>query len=649
MVILLTQNHRLGDLINRFRAQVLRLDPISPLWGYQLLPRLRVPYSYLWSQTIIPKPADWGPHINITGFSFLHLANSYKPPTDLVNFLDKGPPPIYVGFGSIVIDNPQGLTNLIYEAVRLSGVRAIVSKGWGGIGEGDKPDGIYLMDNVPHDWLFQHVSAVVHHGGAGTTAAGIAAGRPTVVVPFFGDQPFWGQMIARAGAGPTPIPFKEMTSETLRASIEFALRPEVQTAVQEMADRIAIENGAADTTADFQSRHNIGEMRCDLCPDRLASWKHRRTGAQLSTFAVGCLISNEIIESHEIKPLRHRHWYVDEGAEHPLVGVVAATSLLFMNLATAGSEFRTRLKDKSKASHQRHHKTAESHAEKVHDVDQATPTANGDIELGSKETGEQPATILEGNQLTVTEPINAAHIPIQHTSAQNLNITNKEMETFARKMANKTVRPGERVNKQLEHRPTLHERHKTHWKTQERGRHGKVFYYTRATGRFVGDVAKAGAKAPVSLFYNVANGFHNYPSYRFSSDVRRRDEITGLGSGLRTAGKEFAYGFYDAFTGVVIKPYKGAKEGGAKGLGKGILHGWLSLVYNTGAAVFGLPGYTLKGVEKEFHKHHLTKLRAEIYLIRLRQGIEALQEASEEEKAAVIERWCLVQPEISRR
>jgi sterol 3beta-glucosyltransferase len=187
----------LGDVINKFRTQTLHLDAISPLWGHQLLPRLRIPYSYLWSQALIPRPSDWGPHINVTGFSFMKASSNYTPPDDLADFLAKGPPPVYVGFGSIVIDNPVGLTKLIFEAVKLAGVRAIVSKGWGGVGAGALPENIYLIGDCPHDWLFQRVSCVIHHGGAGTTAAGIALGKPTVVVPFFGDQPFWGQVSLR--------------------------------------------------------------------------------------------------------------------------------------------------------------------------------------------------------------------------------------------------------------------------------------------------------------------------------------------------------------------------------------------------------------------------------------------------------------------
>lgn len=101
-------------------------------------------------------------------------------------FLDAGPPPVYIGFGSIVVDDPNAMTKLIFDAVKKSGQRALVSKGWGGFGADQigVPDNVFMLGNVPHDWLFKRVACVIHHGGAGTTAAGIACGRPTVIVPF---------------------------------------------------------------------------------------------------------------------------------------------------------------------------------------------------------------------------------------------------------------------------------------------------------------------------------------------------------------------------------------------------------------------------------------------------------------------------------
>lgn len=182
----------LGDVVNQFRVHQLGLEPISLWWAPGILSRLKVPHTYCWSPALIPRPGDWAPHISISGFFFLSLASNYTPPPDLQEFLDAGPPPVYIGFGSIVVDDPNAMTKLIFEAVEKSGQRALVSKGWGGFGADDmgKPDSVYMIGNCPHDWLFKHVSCVVHHGGAGTTAAGIACGKPTVVVPFFGDQTF---------------------------------------------------------------------------------------------------------------------------------------------------------------------------------------------------------------------------------------------------------------------------------------------------------------------------------------------------------------------------------------------------------------------------------------------------------------------------
>lgn len=111
---------------------------------------------------------------------------SYTPPSDLAEFLQSGAPPVYIGFGSIVVDDPQRLTNIVLEAVSRAGVRAIVSKGWSDLAGPPNPNVFYIGD-CPHGWLFQHVAAVVHHGGAGTTACGLLNGRPTAIVPFFGE------------------------------------------------------------------------------------------------------------------------------------------------------------------------------------------------------------------------------------------------------------------------------------------------------------------------------------------------------------------------------------------------------------------------------------------------------------------------------
>lgn len=181
--------------------------------------------------------------------------STYTPDPALSKYLAAGPLPIYIGFGSIVVGDPVALNETIMNAVQMAGVRAIISKGWGGIGCNDPrlPENVFVTDDVPHEWLFPHVSAVVHHGGAGTTAAGIAAGKPTVVVPFFGDQPFWGSVIAEAGAGPQPIPFATLTASNLAQAIQFALQPATLSRAQELGTLIAGEEGCEIGAQKFHS------------------------------------------------------------------------------------------------------------------------------------------------------------------------------------------------------------------------------------------------------------------------------------------------------------------------------------------------------------------------------------------------------------
>jgi UDP:flavonoid glycosyltransferase YjiC (YdhE family) len=162
---------------------------------------LKIPFTYCWSPALMAKPKDWPAHIgkhcyslllghvltlsDVCGF-FFRDPPDYKPPQSLDLFLQSGPKPIYIGFGSIVIDDPEQFTAIILEAVRLTGTRAIISRGWSKLG-GEPSDSVYYIDDCPHEWLFQNVSAVVHHGGAGTTACGLRYGCPTAIVPFFGE------------------------------------------------------------------------------------------------------------------------------------------------------------------------------------------------------------------------------------------------------------------------------------------------------------------------------------------------------------------------------------------------------------------------------------------------------------------------------
>jgi sterol 3beta-glucosyltransferase len=182
-----------------------------------------IPILYAYSPAVAPPPADWDDSAVVTGYWFLERPASWQPPGDLLAFLEGGPPPVYVGFGSMAMHNSARLTVSVLQALKLCGQRAVLASGWGGLTAENIPETVFVLDSAPHDWLFERVAAVVHHGGAGTTGAGLRAGRPTVVCPFVGDQAFWGRRVAALGVGPQPIPLLRLTTERLAAAIHFAV------------------------------------------------------------------------------------------------------------------------------------------------------------------------------------------------------------------------------------------------------------------------------------------------------------------------------------------------------------------------------------------------------------------------------------------
>lgn len=277
----------------------------------------------------MPKPEDWGPEIDIAGFVFLDLASSFKPPEELVKFLDAGEPPVYIGFGSIVVDDPDKFTKMIFEAVEKAGVRALVSKGWGGLGDEDNtPENVYMLENTPHDWLFPKCSAVVHHGGAGTTAIGLKCGKPTMIVPFFGDQQFWGSMIGESNAGAKPVPYKELTSDKLAEGIKQCLTEEARKAAEKIAKDIEKEgDGSKNAVTSFHrslTLRGLNSMRCSILEDRVAVWTLKNTNLRLSALAAELLVERKKITWKQLRLIRHNEWNDFEGPGEPISGVTTA-------------------------------------------------------------------------------------------------------------------------------------------------------------------------------------------------------------------------------------------------------------------------------------------------------------------------------------
>ncbi|KAI2640918.1 hypothetical protein GGS21DRAFT_502325 [Xylaria nigripes] len=579
----------LGDVINRFRTKVLDLEPLALIWAPAVLTRLRIPYTYCWSPALIPKPNDWGNHIDIAGFYFLNLASSYTPEPELSAFLASGPPPIYVGFGSIVVDDPNELTKTIFDAVAETGVRALVSKGWGGLGADSIgiPDGVFMLGNVPHDWLFQHVSAVCHHGGAGTTAAGIQAGKPTIVVPFFGDQPFWGAMVARAGAGPDPIPFKKLTSQGLADAIRIALKPETQEKAKQLGEKISLEKGVDVGAQSFHQHLNVDTLRCAVTPSRVAVWRVRRSKTHLSALAAATLVNSGYVQYSDLKLFRAKEY---ETENYPTDPISACTSALVSDITSVFMSAADIPRDLFKT-------TAEPPQSKATENVSAggiSTQSSGSTKATSSSVG-GPASLFpnvlgqstinsSAQDRTTTSPAKKTGIPLPDTSTNHL----------------------ERV---------------------------------LDTSKSINNIIATGMKSPMNFCMGLARGFRNAPNLYNDDTIRPTEKVTSFSSGLKVAGKEFGLGMYDGITGLITQPLKGAEKEGGAGLLKGFGKGIGGLILKPSAAVWALPAYTMAGIHAEIRNMFSQSAHRYIVASRIAQGNEEFKNSSAAEREDIEARW----------
>jgi UDP:flavonoid glycosyltransferase YjiC (YdhE family) len=604
----------LGDIINRFRAKCLGLDPVSLIWGPGMLHRLKVPHTYCWSPALIPKPKDWGPHVSVSGYYSLKLASNYTPASDLQEFLDAGPPPVYIGFGSIVLEDPDAMMELIFEAVRKTGQRALLSRGWGGLGA-DRvriSDGVFMLDSVPHDWLFEHVSCVVHHGGAGTTAAGIAAGRPTVVVPFFGDQPFWGAMVARAGAGPDSIPHKQLTADKLADAINFCLKPESLERAKELASKIASEQGSDMGAQSFHQYLEGDRLRCMLAPSRPATWRIKRTQVRLSAFAACALANAKLLDFHNLKLFRSQEYETDEGPWDPISGGAAACFRAFSGMAMGVAEFPS---ETLKPLH---------------------------IPIRSRQQSQKSVTaIAEQSQTSLNGPGSLARVgslpSLSGLSSTSSNIGSSFMSDV--------------LDGQLN--PKQDDAGRRRVRSRNESGSGKDPDMLRQTGvhtsKGLGRIAKSAVKIPMEISVGLTKGFHNFPKLWGDDTVRPQEKVSDFKSGVMAVGKEFGYGWYDGVTGLVTQPWRGAQKEGPGGFLKGIGKGLGGFVTKPTAGFAGVLGHTMKGVHKEMQKLFGSNVQNYIVASRVAQGYEEWLQSSDTEKQDVIVRWKLIQKYLKER
>jgi hypothetical protein len=310
--------------------------------------------------------------------------------------------------------------------------------------------------------------------------------------------------------------------------------------------------------------------------------------------------------------VKHRDWYVDEGAGDPVLGFIAVASGAVTGAVGAVVSYSRSM---SKTIRKRPAK------------DSASSSSNEEAQVPT---------------LAYTASLDCVYTHNPVTQA-NENYSEQHVESLAFKMASKTL--PNYTDKKTQENPLLvpgaagltPEQATTRPQPTNTAASTMLRF---ETGQFAQTIVATGLRVPVSFFYNLANGFHNAPYVLLNDDtVRRRDNITGLGSGVKVASKEVVFGLYDGFTGLVTQPYNGTKKDGVVGFGKGVGRGFGGLVFKTSAAAFGMTGYTLKGVEKQFEKRLDRGLKANLIAQRLKQGLRQFGQATEEDKKEILKRW----------
>jgi sterol 3beta-glucosyltransferase len=253
-----------GPATNRWRTQRLGLPPWrSYAQMFDASRSTGTPWLFGYSPSVLPKPPDWADYHHVTGYWFLDPPPGWQPSADLLRFLEASPPPVYVGFGSLGDVKPERVTRLVLRALALSGQRGVLLTGWDGVTRETAPANVFYINDVPHAWLFPQMAAVVHHGGAGTTGAGLRAGVPSILTPLAGDQLAWADRVVELGVGPRAAPMKRLTAEKLAQAIDTAVHDSAMRArAAALGAKIRAENGVAQAVelmlrhaADFKQRN----------------------------------------------------------------------------------------------------------------------------------------------------------------------------------------------------------------------------------------------------------------------------------------------------------------------------------------------------------------------------------------------------------
>ena len=322
--------------INQWRHRTLKLPAIYAGAGStNQVVAAKLPFSAMWSPAFVPKPKDWPKQCAVVG-AFFNKAGTQNfdttPFKDLEAWIDEGPPPIFLGFGSMVIPNTDHLVTMIRKAAHATNLRMVVQTSWSKL---EVEDGSDLLRNIvpcPHDWLLPKCCAVIHHGGAGTTAAGLRFGKPTFICPFFADQFMWGFFVERAGVGPKAVPVTKLDANILAEKLKALASPKTQEAASKLAAAMELEDGIQGGLEHWEEHLMKENMLCDVS-QMLGEYVLARYEMEAAPFfhpSYGIKVSPEVValvrskwtgvQLHGLFPTRNRErtsfWYTAKFRRH---------------------------------------------------------------------------------------------------------------------------------------------------------------------------------------------------------------------------------------------------------------------------------------------------------------------------------------------
>lgn len=198
---------------------------------------------FAFSPVVIPPAKEWGSHVHVTGYWFMPEGAERLDP-QLVDFINAGPPPVCVGFGSMIHPKAAEIQRTILTGLRQTRQRVVVLTGWTDWVNQEDSDQFYFTQHASHEWLFPRSRLIIHHGGAGTTAAALKSSVPSLVIPFAADQFFWARQVQRLGAGFTTLNLANLSPMKIVEAVRVCLEDEkIRVRTRFLADQIKAEDG----------------------------------------------------------------------------------------------------------------------------------------------------------------------------------------------------------------------------------------------------------------------------------------------------------------------------------------------------------------------------------------------------------------------